>query len=219
MKIVQHGGTLIPEFDPAVVTHAIVDEICKGSFLENIGLKRLKDIPEHIHTVTWDWVISGFWWKPIKRADGYEYRMAKESDYPCFPQRLKCMPQRVDAQPKTDRSVAAAHEDALLKLNLHAPAALTPGSGRPTSMSARLAYTPTVANLDGNNSISDISCVLPLSLPPPLAILHLIFLSREGTLPSAPAYLPTPIRERPCSRSRLSPQRIHARLHRRSRLS
>ncbi|THH19156.1 hypothetical protein EW146_g1962 [Bondarzewia mesenterica] len=55
--IYEHGGILVPEFDPEEVTH-IITSASEGTTLRALGLKKLKDIPEMIPTLKWSWVIS-----------------------------------------------------------------------------------------------------------------------------------------------------------------
>ncbi|OJA20779.1 hypothetical protein AZE42_07015, partial [Rhizopogon vesiculosus] len=57
--IVKHGGTLVPSYDPATVTHIVTDATTPPT-LRALGLKSLKEIPDHIPTVRWTWVISGY---------------------------------------------------------------------------------------------------------------------------------------------------------------
>lgn len=56
-QIVKHGGTLIPTYDPTTVTH-IVTDAPRPATLRALGYKRLSEIPDHIPTVKWDWVLS-----------------------------------------------------------------------------------------------------------------------------------------------------------------
>ncbi|KAI0920717.1 hypothetical protein AcV5_010391 [Taiwanofungus camphoratus] len=65
--ITKHGGTLIPEYDPAQVTHVVTDA-SKRLLLRALGLKSLDMIPNHIPTVKWSWVISGLERYRRKRA-------------------------------------------------------------------------------------------------------------------------------------------------------
>ncbi|KAI0659500.1 hypothetical protein C8Q70DRAFT_915132 [Cubamyces menziesii] len=65
--ITRHGGALVPKYDPAEITH-IVTDADERVFLRAIGLKNLSDIPQHIPTVRWSWVLSGFDRTPIKRS-------------------------------------------------------------------------------------------------------------------------------------------------------
>lgn len=55
----KHGGTLVPKYDPAIVTHIVTDAGVRNT-LKALSLKSLSDIPDTIPTVTWDWVVSGF---------------------------------------------------------------------------------------------------------------------------------------------------------------
>ncbi|CCM04091.1 uncharacterized protein FIBRA_06250 [Fibroporia radiculosa] len=72
--IIRHGGTLVPVFDPAEVTHIVTDAHEK-SLLRVLGLRKLGDIPEHIPTVKWSWVLSGF-----GRRNGVRPRQPKSAD-------------------------------------------------------------------------------------------------------------------------------------------
>lgn len=45
------------EFDPQVATHIITDTSALPT-LRALGVKKLKDIPDHIPTVRWSWVLS-----------------------------------------------------------------------------------------------------------------------------------------------------------------
>ncbi|KAF8624035.1 hypothetical protein AX15_006059 [Amanita polypyramis BW_CC] len=56
--IVRHGGNLIPKFDAAVVTHIVTDAQLRPT-MRALGLKSLDDIPDHIPTVKWSWIVSG----------------------------------------------------------------------------------------------------------------------------------------------------------------
>ncbi|KAF8808330.1 hypothetical protein BYT27DRAFT_7137453 [Phlegmacium glaucopus] len=55
--IVKYGGNLMPEYDPGVTTHIVTDALMRPT-LRALGLKTLKDIPDHIPTVTWNWVLT-----------------------------------------------------------------------------------------------------------------------------------------------------------------
>ncbi|KAI6046636.1 hypothetical protein EDC04DRAFT_1485895 [Pisolithus marmoratus] len=57
--IIKHGGTLVPKYDPAVVTHIVTDTGPRIT-LRALSLKSLSEIPDHIPTVTWSWVLSGY---------------------------------------------------------------------------------------------------------------------------------------------------------------
>ncbi|KAF8841652.1 hypothetical protein BDN67DRAFT_900977 [Paxillus ammoniavirescens] len=59
LLIVKHGGTLVPKYDPAIVTHIVTDTTARPT-LRALSLKSLSEIPNHIPTVTWNWVISGY---------------------------------------------------------------------------------------------------------------------------------------------------------------
>ncbi|KLO15599.1 Nucleotidyltransferase [Schizopora paradoxa] len=56
--VVKRGGTLITKYDPELVTHIITLTPSKVSALKALGLKTLAEIPDHIPTLTWDWVTT-----------------------------------------------------------------------------------------------------------------------------------------------------------------
>jgi len=58
-QIVKHGGTLVPSYDPTIITHIVTDATTRPT-LRALGLTSLKSIPNHIPTVRWSWVISGY---------------------------------------------------------------------------------------------------------------------------------------------------------------
>lgn len=109
----KHGGELVPEYDPDRITHIVCgDSIAKGSLLSAIKVKQSSDIPDHIATVLWDWVVSGHGRRPVKRTsqqgergegsegitcqatgtptdeDEYEYPMNSEFLHAAFPERF-----------------------------------------------------------------------------------------------------------------------------------
>ena len=56
-QIVKYGGNLLPVFDPNLTTHIVTDASIRPT-LRALGLKALKDIPDHIPTVRWNWVLT-----------------------------------------------------------------------------------------------------------------------------------------------------------------
>ena len=44
-------------YDPSIVTHVVTHGDMKAATRAQLGIKKLADIPEHIKTVTWDWVV------------------------------------------------------------------------------------------------------------------------------------------------------------------
>ena len=56
-QIVKYGGNLLPEYDPKVTTHIVTDAL-KRPTLRALGIESLKDIPDHIPTVRWNWVLT-----------------------------------------------------------------------------------------------------------------------------------------------------------------
>ncbi|CDO76332.1 hypothetical protein BN946_scf184795.g3 [Trametes cinnabarina] len=110
--ITRQGGTLVPKYDPAEITH-IVTDADERVFLRAIGVKELSDIPQHIPTVKWSWVVSGFDRAPVRRTievngkgtapekaigrestenvwddDQYEYPMDYEFQHAAFKERI-----------------------------------------------------------------------------------------------------------------------------------
>ncbi|KAJ7628647.1 hypothetical protein FB45DRAFT_918865 [Roridomyces roridus] len=79
--IKHHGGELSPTFDPDVVTHIVVDAHLRP-FLRSAGVQKLKEIPEWIPIISWNWVAQG--------AEGhyFEYAVFKDRIAPVV------MPQR-----------------------------------------------------------------------------------------------------------------------------
>ena len=56
-QIVKYGGNLMAEYDPKITTHIVTDALTRPT-LRALGLKALKDIPDHIPTVRWNWVLT-----------------------------------------------------------------------------------------------------------------------------------------------------------------
>ncbi|THH03700.1 hypothetical protein EW145_g6078 [Phellinidium pouzarii] len=78
----QKGATVVPTYDPNIVTH-IVTSADKKTTSKALGLKSIEDIPMHIPTVTWEWVLSG-----NKGALDYEFMHA------AFPSRIHADPSK-----------------------------------------------------------------------------------------------------------------------------
>ena len=86
-QIVRNGGSLVPEYDASVVTH-IVTDAQKRPTLQALGLKTLKDIPDHIPTVNWRWVISRLGKPPICGQGGVSMRPENLWMYAAFGERM-----------------------------------------------------------------------------------------------------------------------------------
>ncbi|KAJ7628623.1 hypothetical protein FB45DRAFT_918780 [Roridomyces roridus] len=69
--IKHHGGELSPTFDPEVVTHIVVDAHLPP-FLRSAGVQKLKEIPEWIPIISWNWVAQG--------AEGHYFEYAVFKD-------------------------------------------------------------------------------------------------------------------------------------------
>ncbi|KAL0574084.1 hypothetical protein V5O48_007869 [Marasmius crinis-equi] len=81
--ILGRGGTLAATYDPAVVTHIVVDgRNNSGSLLKAIKLKSLKEIPDHIPCVTWDWALA------CKSSKDGQAVLADPFNYAAFSTRL-----------------------------------------------------------------------------------------------------------------------------------
>ncbi|TBU54960.1 hypothetical protein BD310DRAFT_826872 [Dichomitus squalens] len=92
--IIKHGGTLIPDYDPDQITHIVVSKNTGAkALLKVIGLRRLKDIPQRIPTVTWDWIQTGFS-APRDRIDVADeddplvYKMGWLFEYAAYSERI-----------------------------------------------------------------------------------------------------------------------------------
>lgn len=57
-QILKHGGTLVPRYDPELVT-VIVTDGSRFATTEACGIKKVTDIPMTIPTVRWEWVLTG----------------------------------------------------------------------------------------------------------------------------------------------------------------
>ncbi len=56
----QHGGTLVTKYDPKFVSHIVSNTASTSVALKALGLKSLDGIPDHIPTLAWSWVTTGF---------------------------------------------------------------------------------------------------------------------------------------------------------------
>lgn len=76
--IARNGGKVATSYEPANITHIIPggSTITKKKILRAIGLKSIDDIPPHIRTVNWDWIVSGL--TRNKRASETMYELWKE---------------------------------------------------------------------------------------------------------------------------------------------
>ncbi|KAF8056043.1 DNA polymerase lambda [Lyophyllum atratum] len=86
-KIVRHGGTLVPRFDASVVTH-IVTDAPYPSTLRALGLKNLSDIPDHIPTVKWNWIVTSIGRSPTLTEKGLRVRMDEVWLWAAFLERM-----------------------------------------------------------------------------------------------------------------------------------
>lgn len=72
MQILRHGGTLAPVYDPTV-THILTE--CKNpdQLAEKIGLKKITDLPAHVPTMKWSWVLAGIAGADLPAKDFWKY--------------------------------------------------------------------------------------------------------------------------------------------------
>ncbi|KAG6844101.1 hypothetical protein H0H87_009776 [Tephrocybe sp. NHM501043] len=56
--LVKHGANLLPRYDPSVTTHIITDGAATAT-MRALGIKDLNEIPKHIPTITWRWIVTG----------------------------------------------------------------------------------------------------------------------------------------------------------------
>ncbi|KAG6907586.1 hypothetical protein DXG01_008343, partial [Tephrocybe rancida] len=56
--IVRHGGTLLPRYDASITTHIVTDASAPAT-MRAMGIKNLSEIPNHIPTITWKWIVNG----------------------------------------------------------------------------------------------------------------------------------------------------------------
>jgi hypothetical protein len=72
---------LVPKYDSSVVTH-IVTDAGERSTLKALGLKFLREIPEHIPIVKWSWIIAG------SRVEHYDPEGRYAEEHATFPSRI-----------------------------------------------------------------------------------------------------------------------------------
>lgn len=75
------------EFDPNVTTQ-IVAETGPYSLLKMIGLKKLDQIPEHIPTVKWTWVLKAMGMSPALPQDEVDDKLGQYFFYAAFDSRF-----------------------------------------------------------------------------------------------------------------------------------
>lgn len=89
----------MPKYDPNVTTHIITDAQVHAT-LKALGLKRLKDIPEHIPTVTWDWVLTVLGSESYLSQEQIDTKLGLTFMQAAFSERM-------EALPKATRSAAS----------------------------------------------------------------------------------------------------------------
>jgi len=77
----------MPQFDRNVTTHIITDANV-GATLRALGLKSLKEIPEHIPTVKWSWLLSVFGRESILTKDEIEIKLGDVWLHAAFSERM-----------------------------------------------------------------------------------------------------------------------------------
>ncbi|KAF7760039.1 hypothetical protein Agabi119p4_11734 [Agaricus bisporus var. burnettii] len=91
--ILKHGGLLIPNFDPKIVTH-IVTDAPKISTLRALGYSRLSDIPDHIPTVKWNWILSAIGRTGLLGKEDIVAKMEEVWYYAAFGERMEASASR-----------------------------------------------------------------------------------------------------------------------------
>ncbi|KAF9446855.1 hypothetical protein P691DRAFT_732480 [Macrolepiota fuliginosa MF-IS2] len=113
--IVKHGGNLIPAYDPAIVTH-IVTDAPKPPTLRALGYKHLSEIPGHMPTVKWGWVLSAIGRTGRLDKEDIEAKMAEEMWlHAAFSERMDTTPDRsksIVQISRGDRSTGAGNSEA-----------------------------------------------------------------------------------------------------------
>jgi len=57
--MLRHGATVVPRFDARTVTHIVMgDEVSSSTLLSSIRLKNVRQIPDHIPTINWQWILD-----------------------------------------------------------------------------------------------------------------------------------------------------------------
>ncbi|KAF8651065.1 hypothetical protein AX16_004928 [Volvariella volvacea WC 439] len=139
--IVKHGGNLLPEYDPSIVTH-IVTDAPRAPTLRALGLKRLEQIPDHIPTVKWDWVLFGIGKVRVLEKEQIQARMEDVWLHAAFSERF-------DAGTKKSSSSAKGKNKAK-----EAEKALEPSHAEDFSRISE--FTPDKRSIMGSKSSSDV---------------------------------------------------------------
>jgi len=86
----------MPEFDPQVTTHVITDSQVLST-LRALGLRNLDDIPDHIATVRWSWVLSVLGKEAVLSKDEIEKKLGDTWLHAAFCKRMDAgyRPQKV----------------------------------------------------------------------------------------------------------------------------
>lgn len=77
----------MPEFDPLVTTHVITDANVLPT-LRALGMKNLKNIPDHIPTLRWSWVLSVLGKETLLSQDEIEKKLGDTWLHAAFSQRM-----------------------------------------------------------------------------------------------------------------------------------
>ncbi|PFH50099.1 hypothetical protein AMATHDRAFT_145957 [Amanita thiersii Skay4041] len=85
--IVRYGGNLLPKYDESVVTHIVTDAQIRPT-LRALGLKNLDDIPDHIPTVRWSWIVSAIGRTPSAAKGSVNVRMDEVWLHAAFSKRI-----------------------------------------------------------------------------------------------------------------------------------
>ncbi|XP_006455903.1 hypothetical protein AGABI2DRAFT_227537 [Agaricus bisporus var. bisporus H97] len=121
--ILKHGGHLIPNFDPKIVTH-IVTDAPKISTLRALGYSRLSDIPDHIPTVKWNWILSAIGRTGLLGKEDIVAKMEEVWYYAAFGERMEASASRgrtLKLQARHDKTQGLVTPGALTDLARSSP--------------------------------------------------------------------------------------------------
>lgn len=77
----------MPEFDPQITTHVITDANVLPT-LRALGVRSLKDIPDHIPTVRWSWILSVLGKESVLSHDEIEKKLRDTWLHAAFSERM-----------------------------------------------------------------------------------------------------------------------------------
>jgi len=100
----------MPEFDPQVTTHVITDANVLPT-LRALGMRGLKDIPDHIPTVRWSWILSVLGKESLLSKDEIERKLGDTWLHAAFSKRMDA-----GYQPQKTASLTSWRDKSRLKM-------------------------------------------------------------------------------------------------------